>query len=473
MIQILNILFGAILSLVEAIFTSFINLAVSAVPSKRKHEYDADFEDPGTHLNHNSECPGFFIGTYSNTLKESNSHMICIGGSGSHKSTTICFNILLQARETSFVVHDCSGELYEGCASSLHRDGYVIKTLNCSNTITEGFNFIEKSKTVEDLAKNMNVAFVNSLPNENDYWRQSAESTCLLFAKVLWKYAPVENKNMANLVHIVTTFSYAPEKTDKWILSTRDEQLITEYKSLCCTPQKTIQCTLSTLKNALSIYQSENIQRLTSFDTIDFESFRKQKTALFLLNSPATAYTYRSINATFIQCFFNHILEQRPSHSDLNIMFILDECAVMKIPALSQFLALSRKYKISVATLWQDFEMIESVYGKFEASNIMSNSNLKAWMPCSKPLSTCVMLQNLMGKFHFTDESDIQRTRELMTAQEIYQTDRIIVLNKNNKPVLLKPEPYFSIPRLRKLTEYPPVQLTATLPTEPVPLLKL
>jgi type IV secretory pathway TraG/TraD family ATPase VirD4 len=472
MIQIVNLIFGVILNLFEAIISSLIDLAVSLVPSKRKHEYDADFENLGKSLKRHNQNPGFYIGSYSTSSHAANSHMICIGGSGSFKSTNVSVPMLLQNHTCSYVVHDCAHELYDLTATAFYEDGFNVQAIDCSSQYTEGFNHFEKSRTLEAFNKNTSVLFDNCFQGESDYWRQSAESLGLFFGKALWLYAEPHHRNMANLINMITVFSYAPEKIDKWIVARNDAQFLSQYKSICSTPSRTLQCSLSTLKTGLSIYESQSIQKLTSFDSIDFESFRKQKTILYLCNTPATAHYYRSISATFIQCFFNHILENRPSSRDLNIMFLLDECSVLRLPTLSSFLSLSRKYQISVATLWQDLNQIDHSYGKYESANIFSNSNLKVFMPCSKPMETCIMLQNLCGKYHYTSEDGVLRTRELLTSHEIFQLEKILVLNGTDKPLLLEREPFFKFPHLQRQTQKPVHPLSSMLPQDPVPLIE-
>jgi type IV secretory pathway TraG/TraD family ATPase VirD4 len=97
---------------------------------------------------------------------------------------------------------------------------------------------------------------------------------------------------------------------------------------------------------------------------------------------------------------------------------------------------------------------------------------LKVFMPGNKPIETCKMLETLLGKFHY-DDGEGQKTRELLTAQEIRQLKEILVLFRNNSPSLLPVVPYFDQSHLRTLTEYPPFVSPNKLPFDTPPIIQL
>jgi len=146
-----------------------------------------------------------------------------------------------------------------------------------------------------------------------------------------------------------------------------------------------------------------------------------------------------------------------PSKEDLNIAFTLDEAAVCNIN-LSSFLSLSRKYKVSVQSYWQDLEQLHNLFGKYDGNNVFSNSRYKVLMPGAKSLELISMVEKLMGKYNFIDEVTHQtKQRELLTASELYTLDKILVLDQ--KAILLDGAPFYENRRLLKLSKLQPVQI--------------
>lgn len=468
MIQILNSLFGVVFSVIEAIISGISELTVAACPPKRKEVYNANFGKVDKMLSKNGQ--GFYIGEWSNTLEESHSHMICLGGSGSKKSTAIVFNTLLQADNTSFVIMDPSKELLNSTASALEARGYKILVLDYNNPEkSEGFNVLATCKSYSDVYKIANILVRNSLEGSSyDYWAQSAEATIAFLCKYLITYAPPEYANLPNVLHLLRVFSYSPKLIDALIVKT-DPQLMSEYKGIVATPDKTLQSTLATAKTALRIYEAPSIGLITSFNSIDFDEFRREKCALYICSSASDSFLFKAITASFFESFFSHILSKPPYQKELSLMFLIDEAATIKI-SLSQALALTRKNNTSIATFWQDFNQIEHIYGKYEAVNIFSNSNLKVFMPSGQPLSTCKMISELLGKFSY--ESDGQtKTRELLSVQEIHELNKMLVLIGNKPPLLIPAKQYFEVSRLRRMTELPPYIPENKLPFTECPLL--
>ena len=453
MIQLINNLFGVLFSILESIISGICDLAVTAIPSKRKEGYTADFGKTSDMLSKNGN--GFSIGEWSNTLKESHNHMICIGGSGSKKSTSIVYNTILTTNNASLIITDPSKELLNGTAAALAEKGYKILVLDYNNgEKSEGFSVLLKSTSYTDVYKIANTLVRNSLEGSSyDYWSQSAEAAIAFFCKYLVGNAPREYVNLPNVLHLLRVFSHSPKLIDVLMVKT-DANLLSEYKALVATPDKTLQSTLATAKNALRIYETPDIAKITSYNTIDFAAFRKEKCALYICSSASDSFLYRAITATFFESFFSFILSKDPSYAGMPIKFIIDEAATIKI-SLSQALALTRKYHVSIATFWQDYEQIENIYGKHESSNILSNSQLKVFMPSGQPLHTCKMLSELLGKYSYDTDAGQTKIRELLTPQEIHGLKKVLVLNGNKQPLLIEPKQYFEIGKLKKMTELP------------------
>jgi type IV secretion system protein VirD4 len=470
MLQLINGLFSVVFELFGSILTGISDVIVTAASSNTKTEYTASFGRESEMLSKNGN--GFTIGEWSNSLKESHNHMICIGQSGSKKSSSVVFNTILNTDDASIVITDPSKELLYGTAKALEAKGYTIMVLDYNNAEqSEGFSVLSKQTTYTEIYKIANTLVRNSLEGSSyDYWSQSAETIIAFFCKYLVSYAEQEYVSLPNVLHLIRVFSHTPKLIDRLIIDTHDPKLINEYRSIICTPDKTLQSTLATAKNALRVYESPSIEKITSYNTINFEDFRKRKIALYICSSASESFLYRAITATFFESFFSHILSSNPSDTGYPIKFIADEAAQIKI-SLSQALSLTRKWNISIATFWQDIEQIENVYGKHEASNIYTNSGLKVFMPGGHSLAICKMLSDLLGKYSYQTDDGYEKVRELLTPQEVYTLKEALVLYGNKTPLRITPKQYFQIPKMKRQTELPPYIPRTTLTSIDTPFL--
>ncbi len=443
-------------SLLNELFQTASEFAVSAVPLRKGTPYNAEFDRPEAQLQKSGS--GFWIGDFCTTALEANSHLICLGGSGSKKSTSICFTSLLQSHDTSYVVHDCSKELYNGTAQYLSKKGYRIFLLDYDNeNCTSKFNVLQKCTNEADIYRVANVLTRNNYTGSNyDYWAQSAEEIIGFFSYIIFTYAESAYVNLASVANMIEVFSHSPQQIDLWLVNHKvDKKILSKYKALVATPEKTLQSSLSTAKNILAIYNLDSFAKITSFDNIDFSLFRREKCILFICGSPTTATLCKGITASFFDSFFSFILKKLPEPGSIGITFMIDEAGIFSIASLPQILALGRKYNVSILSLWQDYNQIENLYNKNDAANIFANSRFKVFMPSGQPLSTCQMLSQLLGKYNYFDENGYEKTRELLGVQEIFQLKKILVLNGNSKPLLLEPAPYFENKKLLALTKLP------------------
>jgi len=455
MIHIIKFLFSMTEGIVTMVIEGGFDALNSIIKPEKDHAYTAEFGRPEDQLTTRGD--GFKIGyKWGNSLIESNSHLFISGGSGSGKSSVVAFCTLLQSNECSYVVFDPNREQVLKTSGYMHSVGYKVLQLDYDRySQSIGFSAFHNCKNEMDVFRTAQVPITNSSAgNSKDYWSLSAANIIGFFAYALWKHAP-NYCNFPNILRALEIFSFDPQRIDRWVAFLGDMDLANRYKSIAATPDKTLQSSVATALSALEIYHSPNVASITSRNTVSFEQFRKGKTILYICGSPATSAYCRSVSAGFFDAFFAHILEDMPSAGSLPIRFILDECASMRIDALPLMLEQSRKFNISLATFWQDYNQCEHIYGHNQAANIFANHRVKVFMPSGQPLSTCKMLQELLGKYQYESEKGT-KTRELLTAQEIFQLKDILVLNGNNKPLLLKPLPYYLNRKLKACTELPP-----------------
>ena len=452
--QLLHFIFEIAYAVFKLLIETVGEIAIAATPVRRKVKYDASFGSVSAEFR--KKGSGFYVGTeWSTDASALNTHAVCFGGSGSKKTSCIVIPLLLQSQTTSYIIHDPSRELVEKCSADMNSRGYDVMVYDLDhpdNSIS--FNCISLATSESDIAKIAKVLTKNGIgESQYDYWAQSAEEVIAFFAFVLWRYAEPKHVHLPSVAHFLHVFSAQPEVIDQWMIEHAEEQILTRYRSLVAVPERTRQSTLATAKNIMAIFNDTEVGKLVSRNDIVFSDFRSTKKALFICGSPQQAERCKSISSLLLESCFANMLHTLPSKDQQGVVVCIDEAALLNLSGLPRVLELGRKYSLSVLTLWQDFGQVQYLYGKHHASNILANSKLKIVMPSGISIDMCSMISELCGKFQYTDEDGVTRSKELLSVQEIYQLQKILVLNGNSKPCLIEPRAYFEDARLLRRTQ--------------------
>lgn len=458
MTQIFNSILELIYSISSTIFSEIANAIELSIPSKRNHEYNASFANLHSLLTKNGN--GFNTSShYKFRESDSAKHLICLASSGAGKSTNLCFPLLLcdEVSASSYIILDPSKELYNGTAAWVNENGFCVflLDLDSNSQSSEGFNILNLITCHADIYRIASILVKNSQDNSvQDYWLQSAEQLIVFFIKYTNEYEEKQNRHLPHVLELLKLFSFSSKDLNKKILETSNEILINEFKSIISTPEKTLQCSISTAIVALRIYESPNIITLCQNHTIDFDTFFNKKCILYITCSDT--YLYRSYTSGFFEMLFAYITKRPAYKYAMPLTILLDEAATMKI-SLSHALSVVRKQGVRIASFWQSYEQIESTYSRQEAATIYDNSNIKVFLPSNKSLAICTMLQNIFGRYSYTiPENPTQvKTRELATIQEIRETKKIIALVGVEKPILVEPLPFYMNKTMLKRSQLP------------------
>ena len=175
MVQIINAVFeivgGTLVSILNGVF-DFISDALS----NRKTEYDADFIHPTEILS--SYEKGFCVtGSLSISLKRSYENLLCVGPTGTGKSSVVIFTSLYKM-DANYFIHDPSGEIHQATSGFLESKGYEIVVLNFSDPI-DGFNPVERPNSSSEINKLSSMIGQATLSKASDnFW--NLQSTALL-----------------------------------------------------------------------------------------------------------------------------------------------------------------------------------------------------------------------------------------------------------------------------------------------------
>ncbi|HRF75746.1 MAG TPA: type IV secretory system conjugative DNA transfer family protein [Chitinophagales bacterium] len=477
MIKLFAAIFELLFSVVAEIVTTIFDFIVSIIQPKRKTEYTADFIAPGSILRKHDT--GFCLtGKFSMSSEDSHKNCLVLGGSGSGKSSIILINSMLfmMHGKNSLIINDPSGELRLLTSGALIKYGYIVKVLDYNNILSECFNPLKRCKSISDIQKLSALLVRNALGESkgDQFFNKIAESLLSLFIRYLVFYVKPEYSTLYNVLHLINLFAGGgAEKIDRLIVKTKDEKLLAEYKAFIAYGDKTLMSIVATVKSALSLWSDETIAKITSIDTIDFAEFRVKRIALFINNSVPTMNYYGALSSLFFQQFFNEILVRIPDKKENSVFFLLDEAGSMYLPSISVTISNIRKNRGGILCIYQDYSILENIYGAYEAKNISANCYAKVYLP-GQPIETCRMLETTLGKFEYEDEkSGNTKLRSLMTADEIRMTDKAIILIGNKAPIHATLHPFYKNSKLKSLTELPSYEPNNILPFDTPPLIAI
>jgi type IV secretion system protein VirD4 len=463
MSQLINAVFGIVFSLLEAIVSALSEIVVSFFPSKRKEQYNADFLPANKVLS--SHNTGFCLtGTKSLSLHDSYSNAIAFASSGGGKSASILIPSILKMTDSSLVVNDPSGELLLKTGTAKEQAGYIVKILNYTTPgYSEYYNPLHRVKTISDIKKISKLLIHASLGGggKDPFWNMAAENILTVFIRFTIFHAPLEQRNLFNVLCLLDMFSGTPKKVDELFVATKDDALLSAYKSIVSTESKMLSSVVSTAKTALGIFGDPDIAAITSKDTIDFESFRETRTILYINNNVQDLKYYGIITSIFFEQFFGSIMSRLPHKEDASIFFLIDEASSLYLSILPVAISNIRKYNAGILQLYQSQHQLFDLYGIPQGRNIIANSFAKVYLP-GQPLDVCRELELLLGKFQYVDDNNHEKTRSLLTLDEIRILKEAIILCGNLPPIKTKLIPYYEQRQLLALSNLPEYKVKAT-----------
>lgn len=394
------------------------------------------------------------------SLKDSFNHFALISRTGGGKTTSFVIpNILNLANEKcSFVITDISGELYEQTSGHLKSKGYKIHVLNPENLDESiGYNplyYATDSTKIDELVNILIKSSKDEKNNSNDssseFWDNGAKSLISILIKIL--IATNEHKyiNLANIRYLINNYGNDGSDLDYLVDNFADDKTYHEFRGFIKGNPQTILSMVTTANIALSALGiNDNLEKLTSLHTINFENFRKEKTALYIKIPANKQKQYSFLQNIFYHQFFSYMMESLPKKDDLPIFCLLDEFGNLNLPDFETTITTIRKYKISISIILQDLAQLSNKYGKENANTILNGGIASKLFYSGADLPTTEMLSkilgskeeiktNIDGNFYFKDEP-VMASSDIRTMKD----DEALFIMTNKLPLKLKIKPYY------------------------------
>ena len=413
---------------------------------------------------------------------EINKNILVIGASGSGKSACYIKPNIMQMLG-SYVITDPKGELYRETSGFLKENGYDIKVLD----LVDDPEFSDRYNPLAHIHDHADVDIIaHTIVNSGEDGTKSAdpfwENTSKMLLKACIYYVisvlPEEEQNLSSCLNIVRQGGADESIFDKLFVDELKPEHPgrKEYEGIRVGADKTKQSIAISLVSKLTHFDTPNMQKLTTSNSIEFEQIAKRKTALYVI-TPADHSTYDYI----LTIFFSQLLQVLYSEANKNggtlqnqVYFLLDEFPnIGQIPDFNKKLSTTRSLGISMSIVVQSLDQLEGLY-KDNYENIIGNCDTQLFLG-SQSIKTCEYISKSLGQKTIKvqnrsvskdkDErtkqgvsiTDQRQGRDLMTVDEIKRLDqnKEILLVRGCKPILAEKAWYYKYhPLYKEATKY-------------------
>jgi type IV secretion system protein VirD4 len=391
-------------------------------------------------------------------------NLAVVATTGAGKTSSFIVPNLLSLDGRSIVTTDPSGTLYERCAGDLTRRGYKVLRLSPADLGSSiGYNPLDRAKTFPEMQEIAHILIRTQMHGAkvDPFWVSGAEEITSILIKCLKGHPGADRyANLANLQYLLQSFGDGTALTPFVAASAPDDQTYNAFKGFISQSEKTLQGIVSQAKSALTMLSDPDIARLTAKSSFDFETLRREKTALFLVFPQNRVSYYAFIANLFYTQLFHFCLDDaRFDRSSLPIYFLLDEFGHLTIPDFPAIITTTRARWISLSIVLQSVSQLEERYGRDGANTILSGGVASRMFFSGMDINTAEMLARTIGDTHREHLDSLGRLssqREpLMTpaALRSMPDNQVLYLFGNKRPALLEVTPYFESSAFKRRTE--------------------
>lgn len=420
---------------------------------------------------------GFLISKHRRlTRKKSFENLLVCSPTGGGKTSRIILKNLLLMRDCSCVINDSSKELFNQVSGYLSQF-FAIKAMNLSDySVSSGYNYLSHIKQPSDINKLAHLLVASSLDkggNSDPFWSIASKDLLSICIRIVL-HQPEEFRHMANVRLVLQNLLGNPKLVDVWVVQSKDEKLLLDYKSMIGTNAKTFQSIVASAKACVQVWDDDMIAKITAHNSIDFTELRRKPTLLFLHNSIGDQKYLSGLTGLFFEQFFNHVLSKLPDKNELDLFIILEECSSIYIPLLPLFLANARKHRCGTLICLQTLSGQLKHFYKEDANNIIANCVTKLFLSGQTEIEVLRELETLGGKTTYLDDKKVERVKPLISMDEIrlLQHNRSLIVSGNNPLIKGRTSPYYTSYKYKAYTELPPVSLIGEIPDTPIALMK-
>lgn len=387
--------------------------------------------------------------------KSSFEHVLVIGPTGSHKSTSLFFPNLLtnSLGNCSLVIMDSKGELFKYTAKYQEKIGRIpilFNPLSPNNTLT--YNPLEQTSDlteVRELSQNLIQSGALSIEISSGKKSGGVEwlNMCIpLFTSALL-YAKEKGNPLLTISNALKLIINNSTKDLDLILNNSSDVIKTQYNLFknCLESPKTAASIKITLSSSLQLFTDLNIIKSTKATDFTAEDLRNKPIALYIAY-PERKSAYLS---PFLSCFFSQLISKLMdaySSKSLPVYFLFDEFAnAGYIMNFQNIVATARSRKMGFLLCVQSTSQLNQIYGIYNTKSILNNLKTKIVLPGLSDMETLNYISELSGETEITLQSTSkynnstsknysQSKKKLLSSDEIRRLkDKELLIIAHNK----------------------------------------
>lgn len=317
---------------------------------------------------------------------------------------------------------------------------------------------------------------MNTGKSHEEFWLNSARF--LISATALHLRAIEPNAPFCRLVDFLTQHRFEELKT---ILPTspshearRKAATFLEYMSQ---NERLVGSIMTDIVGRFQLLDSDDVRTATATNDLDFEQMAETPTALYL----SIPYTEVDLYAPLLACLTTQMFRawseratrERTRSLPRGIACYMDEFANLgHIPGYPRFVSIARYLRVSLLMVTQDFDQLDTLYGKSEAATIQANAKTHLLLPGAGERE-CEFYSRRIGEttvrtwsrtrrgasWFGTDDTWTQgeARRRLFNPDELrtLKPRSMLVLRANLGPMIVKTTPYYEDRRVAHLANLP------------------
>ena len=318
------------------------------------------------------------------------------------------------------------------------------------------------------------VLISSAFPDDNGankYWSDSSKSLLSTLIRTL-KNAGPKYANLANVRHLLNHFGSDGKGLDALIFKYADQQTYDDYEGFRSNSDRVLSNIVSTARTAVDAFSDPNLCKISSSETLRFETLRAEATIIYLIVPSAESAYYSFWLSLVYTAIFNYAsIPPAKGNPYLPIVFLLDEVGTgSRIPDFSVHCNTLRKFSCQIVLALQHHSQLETLYGRAGAKSILDGGiSTKIFLP-GLNLETCQDLERILGRQTLEDrDTGRQFSRSLMTADEIRTMDdhKGVLVSGNSHPAKLRMKPFYKRRKFNRYSKIPPPEIVGSANSSP------
>lgn len=342
-----------------------------------------------------------YISLNDRETKLNNNVLIC-GTSGSSKTRNFIIPNLLE-RVGSYIITDPKGNLYNKYGKYMEKTGYRVLRLSLIKPqVSIHYNpleYIKNTTDVQKIAHSLIMADKKSFTGSPDpFWDEM--SVFLINSIIGYLFEIKEERPQMNNIPTVVELlrncgrPNANSKECKYdtIMKSHEHKnpnswAVKQYKNVSQAPNKTYDTIVSNCLSKFSIYDTEELQEMLSYEEIDIPRIGTEKTVLFVEISDTDNQMRNLINTFFTQSFnllCSYADESKDNRLPVPVRFMMDDFPTINIDNFEVTISNIRSRKISAVIVIQSLAQLSAAYGD-SANTIMDNCDTLIFTGTNSP----------------------------------------------------------------------------------------